>query len=279
MNVRTLDESLMSRLARISILASVAVHLLAFLIFSGVKLQEYRVVEDRVPVTFLKNRETKPIHRSLPVRAMTSLDNKPVQNQLMKQYTVRPEYRSSGEFYVSAPEKVFSSIRSIGQEAFQDAGLQRPTAKMKERASSIAAVDPRETQIREPQASPRITGGHELLKGFVPAQAKPELMTARDALRRFAEAVRKKIESKKKYPMAAQSAGIEGRAEVRLTILKDGTLEKAEVAKTSGYEILDDAALQSVLDAAPFPPIAEEMGRDSIEMSIYLVFKIGPESR
>jgi outer membrane biosynthesis protein TonB len=40
------------------------------------------------------------------------------------------------------------------------------------------------------------------------------------------------------------------------------------------HKILDNAALQSVRAAAPFPAILEAVERDKIELSIYLVFKI-----
>ena len=95
-----------------------------------------------------------------------------------------------------------------------------------------------------------------------------------DILQSFARSVRKKIQASKKYPIAAQTAGIEGRTGVRLTILKDGRLQKVEVAKSSGYEILDKAALQSVREAAPFPPIPEKARREEIQMSVTLIFKI-----
>ena len=59
-----------------------------------------------------------------------------------------------------------------------------------------------------------------------------------------------------------------------MTILKDGRLEKAEITKSSGYEILDNAALQSVRNAEPFPPIPEEAKLGNVEVSIRLVFTL-----
>ena len=59
-----------------------------------------------------------------------------------------------------------------------------------------------------------------------------------------------------------------------MTILKNGKLEKVEIVESSGYEILDRAALRSVRRATPFPPIPEDAGRDKVQLSIYLVFEI-----
>ena len=61
---------------------------------------------------------------------------------------------------------------------------------------------------------------------------------------------------------------------VRITILKDGRLEKVEIAESSGYEILDNAALQTVREAAPFPPIPEEAKLDKVNVSVGLVFRL-----
>jgi protein TonB len=115
---------------------------------------------------------------------------------------------------------------------------------------------------------------HELLGDMASLQAEPDMDLAEDALQRFFSTIRRKIESKKKYPAAAQKAEIEGRAGVRMTILKDGQLEKAEIEESSGYDILDRAALRSVREAAPFPPIPEAARLDKVNVSIHLVFKL-----
>ena len=224
-------------------------------------------------VTFVGEQKAKPLRRSALVRPMVSLKEFPRRNA-PEQYAVRPERRSSVDFYISAPVKVFSAARSTGQELFQDSGIQRPSVKLQGSSSSpIVTEIPEESRPPGQQMQSRISGGHELLKD-VAASAKPEIDLAGDALQSFARAVRRKIESSKKYPVSAQTAGIEGRTSVKMTILKDGRLRKAEVMKSSGYEILDRAALQSVRDAAPFPPIPQKVRRDELEMSITLVFKI-----
>jgi TonB family protein len=59
-----------------------------------------------------------------------------------------------------------------------------------------------------------------------------------------------------------------------MTITKDGQLENVRIYESSGSEILDNAALESVKDSLPFPPIPEELEREKIELKFYLVFKI-----
>jgi TonB family protein len=264
----------MARQAQISAAASITLHVLALLIFAGVKLYTERSVEDSLPVTFLGERKTRLLRRSVPIRPAVSLAEPPRRHS-PEQYTVRPEYGSSVEFYVSASESGFSAVESMGQEVFRDMTIQKPSVGLQRRlATPMAAELLKEPHLRGIQVEPRISGGHALLSDIAPVQAKPDMGIVDDALQRFGEAVRRRIESKKKYPLVAQRAGIEGRTGIKMTILKDGRLGKVEIVKPSKYEILDNAALQSIRDAAPFPPIPEELGRDEIEMSIHLVFKI-----
>lgn len=265
----------MTSQSQISIAASIILHALAFLILAGVKLYRHESVrDDNMPVTFVGEQKTMPLRRSIPIRPMISLDKSP-RRRSPEHYTAQPEYRSSIEFYVSAPEKVFSEVKSVGQEVFRDMEIQRPSVQMQGRLSGPMATDLlNEPHLRGIQIQPRISGGHDLLGNIVPAQAEPRMDVIDDVLQRFSAVVRGKIESKKRYPIAAQKTEMEGRTGIRMTILKDGRLEKVEIVESSGYEILDRAALQSVHNAAPFPPIPDAAKMDRIEMSIYLVFKL-----
>jgi len=265
---------MMTRQAQFSTLISITLHILALLIFAGVKIYTDKSAEDGVLVTFVDVQKTKPLRRSASVRPMISLDKTP-QRHAPEQNAILPERRSSVGFYVSEPVKVFSAVESTGQGLFRDTGIQRPAAELRGRSSNpIASVGPEESKPNSSQMQSHISGGHELLGDAAKGPAKPGADFAGEALQNFARAVRKKIESSKKYPVAAQTARIEGRTGVKITILRDGRLKKVEVAKPSGRKVLDRAAIQSVRDAAPFPPIPEKLRRDEIELSITLVFKI-----
>lgn len=63
----------------------------------------------------------------------------------------------------------------------------------------------------------------------------------------------RKIEAVKKYPRMARRMGIEGKATVRFQILPNGSIGAVEILESSGFEILDQASLQTVRDAAPLP--------------------------
>jgi protein TonB len=63
----------------------------------------------------------------------------------------------------------------------------------------------------------------------------------------------RKIEAAKRYPRVARKMGIEGKAVVRFKLKPQGQVEAVEIVESSGSEILDQASLQTVRDAAPLP--------------------------
>lgn len=70
------------------------------------------------------------------------------------------------------------------------------------------------------------------------------------------KAVQSKIKNNLVYPMIARKNGWTGRTEVIFRLEKDGSVKNVRVAKSSGYGILDNQALEAVKISAPFttPP-------------------------
>lgn len=69
----------------------------------------------------------------------------------------------------------------------------------------------------------------------------------------YFEMVRLKIEQFKRYPVSAQNRHIEGRITVEFAIDPDGTVSSIEISKSSRHKILDDAAVEAIRKASPFP--------------------------
>jgi protein TonB len=73
-------------------------------------------------------------------------------------------------------------------------------------------------------------------------------------LQAYLAAVRARIEAAKRYPFAAEQRRIQGVATVRFRLSPDGgLLSEPTISTSSGFSILDRAALQAVQQAAPFP--------------------------
>jgi len=60
------------------------------------------------------------------------------------------------------------------------------------------------------------------------------------------------------------------------SIMKDGTVEKVMVTKSSGIKELDEAAVRGVLAAAPFAPLTPEIKQDTDILTITRTFRREP---
>jgi len=67
------------------------------------------------------------------------------------------------------------------------------------------------------------------------------------------ERVRAKLEEKKWYPASARRRGIQGNVELGFSLNKKGYTRYTTVLTGSGYAMLDQAALETVKRAEPFP--------------------------
>ena len=77
----------------------------------------------------------------------------------------------------------------------------------------------------------------------------------------YAESWRLKVEhvATLNYPKAAQRLKLVGKLTLDVAIRADGTVHSVELVRSSGHEILDNAARQIVLLAAPYEPFSEEL--------------------
>jgi len=78
----------------------------------------------------------------------------------------------------------------------------------------------------------------------------------------------------KRYPGEAERLGHEGAVKISFTLNAGGDLLKASVSSSSGYDELDDAALDAVRGAAPFDPIPSGTGRDELRFALTLNFSL-----
>jgi len=90
----------------------------------------------------------------------------------------------------------------------------------------------------------------------------------------YHEMLRNRIESNKKYPSIAKRRHLEGRVKVRLSIDANGMIETVTIAKSSGYKILDNAAVESVKNSSPFPPPPENLFRVPLLIELTIVFEL-----
>lgn len=65
-----------------------------------------------------------------------------------------------------------------------------------------------------------------------------------------------------------------GTVVVRFTVGRQGELLSSEITKSSGHQILDDAAIASITRAAPFPPMPNEASDGPLVVSVPFKFSV-----
>ncbi len=81
------------------------------------------------------------------------------------------------------------------------------------------------------------------------------------------------------YPTEARAQGIYGSLRLLVSILPDGSVKDIEVLKSSGFKVLDDAAVSIVRLAAPFQSFPVEMRKNTDVLEIIRTWKFENQTR
>ncbi|MDH4231838.1 MAG: TonB family protein, partial [Nitrospirota bacterium] len=130
--------------------------------------------------------------------------------------------------------------------------------------------------LREKLYDPKVIGDIAM-KGGGGQPKKDDSVTFDTSDYRYAGYMRKlkaKIESIWVYPPEAMARGLYGDLKVRFTIRKDGRLGAVELVRTSGYKMLDDAAIRALKDGEPYWPLPEEWGMESYSILGHFVYSL-----
>ncbi|BCX81386.1 periplasmic protein TonB [Methylomarinovum caldicuralii] len=81
----------------------------------------------------------------------------------------------------------------------------------------------------------------------------------------YERAWQEKVErvGKLNYPDEARRKGLSGKLLVSVWVAKDGTVKKIKIRRSSGYKILDAAAVRIVRLASPFAPFPKELAQQT----------------
>ena len=72
----------------------------------------------------------------------------------------------------------------------------------------------------------------------------------------------------KYYPRMARKMGFEGKPVVTFTLGTKGELLTLKLIQASSYNLLDEAALETIRRGTPYPPIPEPLGENSISFNL-----------
>jgi periplasmic protein TonB len=82
------------------------------------------------------------------------------------------------------------------------------------------------------------------------------------------------LERNKRYPEAAQSRNQHGTVELAFSLDRQGRLTASRIAKSSGSSALDEATLDLVRRAQPFPPPPPEMAGAEVNLTVPIRYNI-----
>lgn len=100
-------------------------------------------------------------------------------------------------------------------------------------------------------------------------EGSAEIAKAQETYKQYAK---RRIASKKVYPLKARAQGQSGNVKVQLVIETDGSLSSVQIVQASAFELLNEAALTAVRKAAPFKKMVS--GMKSQEYTFTLEFKL-----
>lgn len=253
---------------------SLALH--AFVLFIGFDLPDPRNAADFLqPLqVVLVNSKSKSPPTHADALAQTNLDGggNTAEDRVAK--SPLPNLNDDRQFI---PEQSAQRVRQLEQEA----------KHLMTQAQSTYSVPQEKT--RQQQETNERANGEELIqrsmeiarleaqitKDFDAYQKVPrrKFIGARAREYRFAQYVedwRIKVEriGTLNYPEIARQKKIYGSLQLTVAIRADGSVESAEVSRSSGQPILDAAAQRIVKLASPFPPLPEDIRRDTDILSI-----------
>ena len=84
--------------------------------------------------------------------------------------------------------------------------------------------------------------------------------------------IKRQIELVWDYPDEAERKGITGQLTLRFQISRDGNLMNVRLINGSGYNILDEAALQAVKSAAPYYPFPVTIDRETLPILANFIY-------
>ena len=90
----------------------------------------------------------------------------------------------------------------------------------------------------------------------------------------YKAALRQEIAQHRHYPRLARRLGQEGRVEVGFEVLADGRLSNVRVVHGSGFERLDEAAVETVERLGRFRPLPPELDRARWPLVVPLDFTL-----
>jgi protein TonB len=221
----------------------------------------------------VERQEAPPIETPAPVQAQVQAPAPVVESRaqpapLPQEPSPIPERKPVEE----VPAPVTASARQSTESTDLQASKKHP------RQASAETQRPIKTQEAPPQPSRLEAASIQPVPASqTPVSPSPAPSSAQAAQKRdygwLAEALWKRIEQLKQYPISARLNRWEGKVVLRAVIMDDGNLADLRVAKSSGYEVLDQDALEILRQTAPIK-LPQPLGQPQIVIHVPISYQL-----
>jgi protein TonB len=141
------------------------------------------------------------------------------------------------------------------------------------------SVTPKEEQVSETNPKPEANPTRVITKAAdTPQETKtvnapsPEKVTA--ATNDYSSLLAAAIAKYKQYPKIAQMRGWQGLVIIELQLNPQGGVIYSQIKKSSGYDVLDQEALEMIKRASPFPQPPEALRSKNFTVLVPISFKL-----
>lgn len=96
----------------------------------------------------------------------------------------------------------------------------------------------------------------------------------KDPALKYSKIVQRKILDSFSYPQAAREAGFQGTVKLSLNLSHQGQLLDIKIKDPSGYQVLDNDALNTAQKASPYPPLPPEIKDNEVWVDIPIIYQL-----
>lgn len=86
--------------------------------------------------------------------------------------------------------------------------------------------------------------------------------------------IRNTIEKNKTYPKTAKRLNQTGKVYITFLVTKDGVIKNCRINKSSNFESLDEASIETLMKIANFEAIPKELNKEFWEITVPIVYQI-----
>lgn len=90
----------------------------------------------------------------------------------------------------------------------------------------------------------------------------------------YGQALSRLIAQHQRYPRIAQMRGWEGTAQVAIDIDAQGKIAGMKISRSSGFDVLDEQALDMIKAATPFPPAPQSLRGKQFVVTVPIIFRL-----